>query len=307
MRLHLVALLLIVPAALSAAASGPLTPADPIADHLVAEALAKTPEIAAARATVAAAQRRIEPARALPDPNFSVSYQNDGRNLSLGKMEGSFVGFFATQPILWPGKLSLAGRAAESASRQIELASTGRVARTIEARVRSSWYDFVLAHALQHLLDHHFATARQIEETVRQRYSAGLAIQQDVLRAQVELAKLDESRISQDAAIVAAAAGINRLIGQPQGAQIDPDADLPDPLAAVDAAAVIGDVRDRSPELAAAQQAITSAQISTEIARKNFLPDLSITGGSMYRAGFEAGPMWQVGVGVSLPVWVDKR
>ena len=27
----------------------------------------------------------------------------------------------------------------------------------------------------------------------------------------------------------------------------------------------------------------------------------------MYRAGFEMGPMWQVGVGISLPVWIERR
>ncbi len=284
-----------------------LTPADPIADKLVTEALAKTPEIAAARATTEAARRRIEPARTPPDPTFSFTYQNDGRSLSLGSEEGSFLGLMATQPILWPGKLSLAGQAATSAARQIEIETTGRVGRTIEARVRSSWYDFVLAHALEHLLDHHTETAKQIEETVRQRYAAGLTIQQDVVRAEVALEKLEEARIAQHAAIAAAEAGINRLTGHLQDAPLDPHADLPAPGAMPPAADVISAVASRSPELAAARQSIESGRIATELAKKNFYPDFSVSAGSMYRRGFEMGPMWQVGVAVSLPVWVDRR
>jgi outer membrane protein, heavy metal efflux system len=294
-------------AAVLIAAAVQLTPADPIADRLVAEALAKTPEVAAAKATAEAAQRRIEPARTPPDPTFSFTWQNDGRSPSLGNAEGSFLGLMATQPILWPGKLSLAGQAASSSARQIEIETTGRVARTIEARVRSSWYDFVLAHALEHLLDHHVETARQIEETVRQRYAAGLTIQQDVLRADVELAKLEEARIAQHAAIAAAAAGINRLTGRAQDSPLDPHADLP-PAGTIPASAeVIAAVNARSPELAAAQQSIESGRIGTAIAQKSFYPDFSVSAGSMYRNGFEMGPMWQIGVGVSLPVWIDRR
>ncbi|HSP15651.1 MAG TPA: TolC family protein [Thermoanaerobaculia bacterium] len=308
MRFHFVAAVLIFTAALARAESAPrLTPPDPIADRLVAEALEKTPEIAAARATTEAAKGRVEPASAPPDPTFSFTYQNEGRAFSLGDQQGSFLGLMATQPILWPGKLSLAGQAAGSTARQVEIETTGRVARTIEARVRSSWYDFVLAHATEHLLDHHTETARQIEETVRQRYAAGLTIQQDVLRADVELAKLEEARIAQHAAIVSAAAGINRLTGRAQDAPLDPHADLP-PVDAIPAAAeVISVVNGRSPELAAAQQAIETGRIGTEIARKNFYPDFSVSAGSMYRNGFEMGPMWQVGVGISLPVWTDRR
>jgi cobalt-zinc-cadmium efflux system outer membrane protein len=44
-----------------------------------------------------------------------------------------------------------------------------------------------------------------------------------------------------------------------------------------------------------------------QIAKKNFLPDFVVSGGSMYRGNFPMGPMWQVGVGVSLPVWINKR
>jgi outer membrane protein TolC len=57
---------------------------DPELDEMVAEALANAPETAVARASVEAAQRRIVPARTLADPFVSITYQNDGRNVSFG-------------------------------------------------------------------------------------------------------------------------------------------------------------------------------------------------------------------------------
>lgn len=284
-----------------------LTPADAAADHLVAEALQKTPEIEAARAAVEAAQRRIEPARTLPDPSASFSYQNDGQAISLGRAEGSFVGLMLSQPLPWPGKLALAGKATESEAREIEAGALGRTGLTIEARVRNAWYDLMLARALDRLIEERRETARQIEATTRNRYSAGLAVQQDVLRAQVELARIDELKAGQRAVIASRLAELNRLLGRPQDAALETAADLP-PIAPVPPTqSIVASAQARSPEAAAARQGIETGKLRVEITKKNFLPDFVVSGGSMYRGSFAMGPMWQVGVGVSLPVWVNKR
>ncbi len=276
------------------------TPADPALDALVATAIESAPELAAARADVEAAKRRIEPARTLADPMLSTTYQNDGRALSLGSAEGSFVGLMLAQPLPWPGKRALAGRAAENEAREIETGALARAALTIEARVRNAWYDVALARSLDTLVDERRETARQIEETTRARYAAGLAVQQDVLRAQVELARIDEMKAAQRAAIVAREAELQRLTGATSFAATLPEiAPLP--------ADAIASALQRSPELASARQGIATNRVRVDIAKKNFRPDFVVSGGSMYRGGFEMGPMWQLGVGVSLPLWSEKR
>lgn len=284
-----------------------LGPIDPAADQLVSEALQKTPEIDAARAALEAARRRVEPARTLPDPSASFTYQNDGRAISLGSAEGSFAGLMLSQPLPWPGKLGLAGRATASEAREIEVGPVNRTALTIEARVRNAWYDLVLARALDRLIAERRETARQIEATTRERYAAGLAVQQDVLRAQVELARIDELKAAQRAAIASRLAELNRLLGRPQDATLDTAAELPAIAAIPSTGTIVASALARSPEAAAARQGIETGKLRVQIAKKNFLPDFVVSGGSMYRGNFAMGPMWQVGVGISLPVWVNKR
>ena len=284
-----------------------LSPDDPPADRLVRAALQKTPEIDAARASLEAARRRVEPAQTLPDPSASFTYQNDGRAISLGNAEGSFAGLMLSQPILWPGKLGLAGRATASEALEIEVGAVNRTALTIEARVRNAWYDLVLARALDRLIEERRATAGQIEATTRDRYAAGLAVQQDVLRAQIELARIDELKASQRAVIANRLAELNRLLAQPQDAAVDTVAELPAITPIPSTENIVATALARSPESAAARQAIETGKLRVEIAKRNFLPDFVVSGGSMYRGNFEMGPMWQVGVGVSLPIWVNKR
>lgn len=280
---------------------------DPALDALVSTAIGSTPELAEAHAAVEAARRRVEPARTLGDPSLSATVQNDGRSLSLGKAEGSVVGLMLSQPLPWPGKLALAGRAAESEAREIESGTLGRAGLTIEARVRNAWYDLILARALDRLIEERRDTARQIEVTTRDRYAAGLAVQQDVLRAQVELARIDELKATQRAVIASRLVEINRLLGRPQDAALDAPVELPSVAPIPAAAAVVASATVRSPEAAAARHGIETGNLRVQMAKKNFLPDFVVSGGSMYRGNFAMGPMWQLGVGVSLPVWSNKR
>lgn len=300
-------LLLLLAGTAASAQQVRLAPDDPVADRLVSEALQTTPEIDVARASLEAARRRVEPARTLPDPSASFTYQNDGRAISLGRAEGSFAGLMLSQPIPWPGKLGLAGRATASEAREIEVGPLNRTALTIEARVRNAWYDLLLARALDRLIEERRETARQIEATTRDRYSAGLAVQQDVLRAQIELARNDELKAVQRAVIASRLAELNRLRAQPQDAALDIAVELPAIAPVPLPEDIVAGALARSPEAAAARQGIETGKLRVEIAKKNFFPDLIVSGGSMYRGSFEMGPMWQVGVAVSLPLWVNRR
>jgi len=261
-----------------------LAPVDPVADKLVSEALQKTPELDAARAALEAARRRVEPARTLPDPMAVLSYQRDERGVML------------SQPLPWPGKLALAAKATASEARELEVGPLNRAALTIEARVRTAWYDLALARALDRLIEERRGTATQIEATTRDRYAAGLAVQQDVLRAQVELARIDEMKAEQRATIASRLAELNRLVGGP----LDMPAQLPaiTPLPAI--ADVVEGILALSPEVAAAKQGIETGRLRIDIAKKNYRPDFVVSAGSM-------GSMWQASAGISLPVWINKR
>jgi outer membrane protein TolC len=300
-------LLLLAVAAAASAQQVRLAPDDPAADRLVSEALQKTPELAAARASLEAARRRVDPARTLPDPSASFTYQNDGRAISLGSAEGSFAGLMLSQPLPWPGKLALAGRATASEAREIEVGPLNRTALKIEARVRNAWYDLVLARAVDRLIEERRETARQIEATTRDRYAAGLAVQQDVLRAQVELVRIDELKAAQRALIASRIAELNRMMARPQDAALDAASELP-AIASIPATeTIVASALARSPEAAAARQGIETGKLRVDIAKKNFLPDFVVSAGSMYRGNYAMGPMWQAGIGISLPLWANKR
>ena len=178
------------------------TPPDPVLDPLVQAAIESSPELASARAETEAARRRINPAGTLPDPTVSMMYDGD-RNMTTVSL---------SQVIPWPGKRDVATRAAEHDALAMEHTLIGRASLVIEARVRTAWYELAAARETRSLVDERARTAQQIEETARQRYATGLGMQQDVLRAQVEIARLGAERAEQDAVITARTAELQRLV-----------------------------------------------------------------------------------------------
>jgi outer membrane protein, heavy metal efflux system len=278
---------------------------DPALDQLVAEALAKSPEVAGAQAEAAAARQRIAPARTLPDPFLSFNYQNDGTAFSLGQRDMTFLGAMFSQPLPWPGKLRLAGEEATQRAEEVERSLVGRTRLGIEARVRRAYVEHLLARDLLDLIEDRGRAWQQISAIVRERYAVGLGVQQDVLRAQVEAIRVDEARADQTAQMAARRAELNRLLARPQETEVPTAAHLEFRDQLPDLPALLPAVRERSPELAGIALAIEGGRRRVSLAKKDFLPDFVASGGPMYRGGLD--PMWQVGLAITLPVYASSR
>ena len=290
-----------VPAPPGARATSP----DPVLDELVAEALRQNPDVARALSSVEAAQLRIEPSKTLPDPSIAFNYQNDGKALSLGERDMTYLEAMYSQPLPWPGKLRLAGEEARTRAEEVRERAVGRTRRSIEARVRRAYYDYLLAREQLELIEDRGRSWRDLAEIARDRYAAGLGVQQDVLRTQVEVVRLDEARAQQRAELASRRAELNRVVGRPQDAEIRTPARLALHPELPDLPATLRAIRDISPELAASSRAIEAARLRADLAKKNLLPDFVASGGPMYRGGLD--PMWQVGIAVSLPVFSSSR
>jgi len=284
---------------------GRATSPDPYLDGLVLEALRQNPEIAGAVSSAEAARFRIAPARTLPDPFLSFNYQNDGKSPSLGKQDMTFLGAMFSQPLPWPGKLRLAGEETHNRAEEVKEGTVGRARLAVEARVRRAYYDYLLARALLELVEDRSRSWREIADIVRERYAVGIGVQQDVLRAQIEVLRIDEARAEQEAQVANRRAEVNRVLGGLQKTEIETPAHLALRSDVPGLPALLQAVRDRSPELAAVSRAIEAARLRVSLAKKDFLPDFVVSGGPMYRGGLD--PMWQVGVGITLPIHAGSR
>ena len=275
-------------------------------DALVAEALAKNPDLAAARQGAAAARARVSPAGTLPDPMLSVSYENDGVSPSLGVEPMTRLSFMAQQAFPFPGKLALAEKVAHlDAGRGATRPE--RVALTLEAAVRRTYADLLEAREDLRLVDEQIATWRDIEEDIRIRYSAGMGTQQDVLRAQGERTRLLQQRRRDEAAEKSAVSALNQLLYRPAQSPLPTKKELiPGDLPGVPAGhELLEEALEATPELKDAALAKDRTKLAADLARRNLRPDFVASAAYMNRGGLPL--MWSVGVGVSIPLWAGKK
>ena len=174
-----------------AQAPWPLPVEDRLLASLIDEALSKNPEVAAARQAAAAAGQRPAQARSLPNPMFSVGYTNDGWSPSLGTQEMTTLGFMASQELPYPGKRGLRGDIASREGGQMEQQAE-RASRGIAAAVKRAYYGLLLSRHLLDLIGDQEENWKQIEGVARARYSVGQGAQQDVLRVQVEVTRIEQ-------------------------------------------------------------------------------------------------------------------
>ena len=297
----------IVVVMLAEALSSSASAQDAVLQNLLDDAAAANPEVAQARAAVEAESARIPQAGALPDPSLSLGIQNDGfRRINIGTMDTSFFSIQLTQPLFWPGKRGLREDVATLEKRRSE-ARLGRAMLDLEARVRRAYLGLLLVRSQIDLLAEQEQLWLQAEQTARARYEAGQVPQSDLLRAQLERARLQQRRWALDAELSTRLAEPNRLRARPLDEPVQTSArlaDTPDPAALAEAAAQ-QDALDRSPEILLSTLGVEQAGRRLELARKEKLPDFAVSAAIMPRGGLE--PMWQVGFSIGLPIFAGRK
>lgn len=308
LQIAVVLVLAMLPAAGTRAAEAPEPFTDPVLAGLVRESLAARPELAQAAATVRAERERAPQEGALPDPMLQLGVQNDGfSSWEVGKMETSYYAIMVSQAVPWPGALRLRGEVASLGAEQREQ-DLARLRLSTEADVRRSYLELLLARERLGLLARLEGLWTKAAALAKTRYEVGEGAQSDVLRSQLELNRLQLRRWSLGVEEQTRLQELNRLRARPLGEPIATSVHLADLALPTlrDAEAALRDARARSPELAAAKVGRAQAERSVALARRGYVPELTVNLGVMPRGG-DFPPMWQASLGFSLPVYAFAK
>ena len=278
-------------------------PDDPLLSSLIAEALERNPDIIAAQEAVAAARSRPAQARSLSNPMFSSVYTNDGVSPSLGSQDMTTLAFMWAQDLPYPGKRRRRGdiltREADQVQQQLE-----RVKLSAVAAVKRAYYALILARDLLGLIAEQEEVWKQVEGVTRSRYTVGQGVQQDVVRAQIEITRIEQLRVTQAVEVDVRIAELNRLLNRPPSSPLETQTHLVLVPVVGNLEDVLGRLNATSPEVRSALLGVEKSRLGIVLARKEFRPDFTVQGGYMNRGGLD--PMWQIGVGLSIPIYRKK-
>lgn len=268
------------------------------------------PDLAVINYEIEAAEGRIIPAGALPDPVLRVELMDfagpaapNGFSVLPNRVGGTRYTVMQSFP-LW-GKREMRTEIATAGVSEAKSRKTALLAE-IHSKIKTAYAQFYQPFQLKRLNEEILALLQDIEAITRTRYSNGLVPQQDVIRAQVEKTTLRSEIITLEAEQKQAKARLNAMAGRPQHAPVtEPQTLRRIATTKFDVAALQEKAQRNNPLLRTQDAQITAAEASRRLVEKNRYPDVTLGLAPTQRGGGIDG--WEAMVEVNIPIRFDTR
>lgn len=289
---------------------GDMSSVRPRADTLplaeaVALARAANPMLRAARLRAEAAAERVPQAGALPDPLLEIGLANRMASDLGSTMDPMTMNEVrVTQMLPWPGTLGFAKQRARHLARAEQM-DAEEAELMLVARVKSVYYEIAYMDRALRIMESTRDLLRDFLDVSQAMYAVGTGLQQDVLQAQVGVARMTEEITVMRQKRVAMAARLNALLGREATEPIG-TLELPAPVAALpDVDSLMRVAVEGRPALAASRERVRAAEAGYRAARRELYPDVMV--GASYGQRPQYGDMAGVMLGVRVPLWAGSR
>ncbi len=280
-----------------------------LSDYLTYAAL-NNPGLEAAFNQWKAALERVPQVKALPDPRFTYRYFIEEVETRVGAQRQAFE---LAQTFPWFGKLKLRGYAAFEAS-EAERQRYNAKKLKLFREVKDAYYEYYYLWRAINIVGENVRLIQTIERVLRTRYKAAVATHTEVIRAQVELGKLDDHLRTLKDLREPIVARLNAALNR------SPNAPLPWPQAIEDVDVSVTDeellawLEHTNPEIRALDSEAARWKQEIKVAKKEYFPDVTLGVGYIDTANSTGGRRPSddgkdpiiVMVSVNVPIWRDK-
>ena len=279
-------------------------------ERLLAIARETNPEYASMRYEAQAAAERVTPAGALPDPKLRTELRDITR---MGEqsptLSPSGVGstrYLLMQDLPWFGK------------RDMKREIAAFEAEGSKGKAMGAWSELAAkiktAHAQRYYLHRNEKLTREIldlivrlEKVAQVRYASGLAVQQDVIRAQIEQTNMKNELVALESESRQVNARLNAILARPAAAPLaEPEKLRPVPAPEkLDYVALEDRVRSLNPLLFVEESRIKAAEKGRDLAYKNRYPDFTVgVSPIQYQSAIKE---WELMVELNIPLQQSSR
>lgn len=280
-----------------------------LSDYLAYAAL-NSPGLEAAFHRWKAALERISQVAALPDPRFTYGYFIREVETRVGPQEQTFA---LMQTFPWFGKLRLQGEKAFEESKALrEQYEATRLRLFFE--VQNAYFEYYYLGRAIPVVQENRDLLKYLEEVARARYKAASARHPDVIRAQVELGKLEDRLRSLRDLEEPIRARFNAALNRPINAPLPWPKSAPVDQVATNTEDLLTWLKIKSPHLRELAHELAKQERAISLAQKDYWPDVALglnyidTGRAGMAGVSDSGkdPIL-ASVSINLPIWGDKR
>jgi outer membrane protein, heavy metal efflux system len=267
--------------------------------QILAQAEKNNPEIRAAKMKWGASLARISQAWTPEKPRVDVErmYAPQGKNILTEANENNLA---VTQELPFPSTLYLRGHLAKNEALQAEAAYES-VVRSVLTRTKMAYADLYMSYHSIHVFEENTDLMRRFAKVTEAKYAAGKASQSDVLKAQVELSKMQNNLLTAEQEKVASEALLNSLLNREGQDSLGQPEEANSPRLKKEREDLERLALENRPELKEAALAVKGSGTAVGIAESAYLPDLML---QYRRREMKDGPDSQDAIlGFSVPLW----
>jgi outer membrane protein TolC len=278
-------------------------------EYLVEEALQNNPEIKAAKARWDASTKRPSQEGSLPDPMIGVTWRNvQFDQITLTEDTDSMLMFSFFQEFPFPGKLSLKEKIA-SEEANAEEKSYEATTRKIVAGLKEAYYDWYLVDKTIELTKKNKELLQGYVKIAEAKYEVGMGIQQDVLKAQVELSKFIEQLEILDARKGVVEARLRSILNRPDDSPLGNPEALEESTRPLNTGELYKLAQDNAPLLKMREKQIDREEQALNLAMKEYYPDFAIEAGPGIMGMEDNGVqgVWEVTLGLRVPLYFWRK
>ncbi len=244
-------------------------------NQLIEEALQNNPEISAAEKKWEIFKEKIPQASALEDPMLGLGVVNLPTNYSFKEEDMTMKEISISQRVPFYGKRRLmgemAGKEAEAVFNEIQ-----ERANRIIKEVKSAYFDLSHIYRTTGVVQRNKRILEDFSKTAETRYSVGEGIQQDVLKAHVEISKMVDELIMLGQRKRALEARLNYHLGRPPETQVDEPEEIifrkhPSAIDELQKVAMEG-----NPVLRGMKKMIEAKEKAYDLAKREYFPDFNL-------------------------------
>lgn len=249
-------------------------------------------------------------AGALPDPKFTYGYFIENVETRVGPQEQRFS---IRQSVPWFGTLGnrrdVAFEAANAVYQEYQVARL-----QLFYKVKAAYYDYWFLGRQIQLTRENMELLKFWESAARTRYKTARQKYHDLIKAQVELAKLEDELSTFRSMVQPVAARLRSALNLPDSIKLPVPDSIPYFADTIDRDSIVALATSANPDLQAIEHLIKKEKASVRLAGRKWLPDFTIgvdyitTGEAVNLLMEESGKdPWAVSVGINLPVWFGKN
>ena len=256
-----------------------------------------------------AALEEVPQAKALEDPKFTYTYFIEEIETRVGPQKNKF-GIMQVFP--WFGTIEArsdaASAKAKSARQRYESAKL-----QLFREVKEAFYEFSYLSVAIDIAKENLELLRHFEEVARTQYRTAAATHPDIIRAQIELAKLEDVLKSLEQLKGPTVARLNSVLNRPADADLAWPKKEPAVRRELNRGEIISTLIRNNPELAGLGWEIEAARSRVELAKKQFYPNIGVgvdwiqTGDAVSSGTADSGrDAVALMFSMNIPLWQDS-